>query len=206
MKLYFLTFIFSFFSIGFAQSADEWMDKVNSTYKNVNSYYIKFEIFEEGAEVISGELYASKERYSLQIMDIQQMFDGKTLYTVLKDDKEVTVSKPSKDNSDFLTPTKVLDLYKTEYTATLDKSEISKGQKIQKIKLSPKNKNSEISYIIVSIHTTDSTLYQYKEFLRNGSSRDINIKEYLENLIIPRSLFKFDRAKYEKDGYIVTDL
>ena len=31
-------------------------------------------------------------------------------------------------------------------------------------------------------------------------------KDYLENLIIPKPLFKFDKSKYESDGYIVTQI
>ena len=204
--LFSLFFLFSFISFSQAQTASEWMETINATYKKAVSYYIKFEAVEENTEKISGELYAAKEKYSLQISDIYQMFDGKTLYTVSKDDKEITISKPAADGSDLLTPTKSLELEKTEYTAVLDKTETVNGKKVQKIKLSPKKQNSEINYILVSVYTADNTLYQYKEFLKNGSSRTITVKEYLENLIIPRSLFKFDRAKYEKNGYIVTDL
>ena len=46
----------------------------------------------------------------------------------------------------------------------------------------------------------------YNEYLNSGETRSIKVKEYLESLIIPRALFKFDQSKYEKDGYIVTQL
>lgn len=205
--------VFSFFFgltfIGLltAQSAQDWLNQVNNTYQKTTSYYIKFEVksSDEPKQVEVGELYAVKEKYSLHIMDILQMYDGKSLYTISKADKEATISKPTPESDDFLTPTKILGMYQLDYKADLDKSTTVAGKKIQWIKLTP-IKTSEINYISVGIDTQTNTLVDYKEYYKNGSSRSIAVKDYLENLIIPRALFKFDQSKYEKDGYIVTHL
>lgn len=188
-----------------AQTAQEWLDKVSNTYNSANSYYIKFELKDDSSLKEIGEIFAVKEKYSLEILDIQQMFDGKTLYTISKDDKEITVSKPSPQSDDFLTPTKVLALYKTNFKASLDKKATVNGKSLQYIKLVPSGK-SESDYVLIAVDTKNNTLYEYKEFLKGGGQRTITIKEYLENLIIPKSLFKFDQPKYERDGYIVTQL
>lgn len=191
----------------FGQNAKEWLDKVNAVYQKTPSYYIKFEVqsSEQPNEVEVGELYAVKEKYSLHIMDIQQMYDGKYLYTLSKADKEATISKPKPDSDDFLTPTKVLGMYQLDYHADLETSTTVAGKKIQRIKLTP-IRASEINYITVGVDAENYTLVDYKELHKDGSSRSIAVKEYLENLIIPRALFKFDQSKYEKDGYIVTHL
>lgn len=189
-----------------AQTASELLNKVSNTYQNANSYYIKFNMTDnQGSATESGELFAAKEKYSLEIIDIRQMFDGKTLYTITKDDKEVTVSKPDADSNDFLSPTKVLNFYKTNFKAVMDKTETVNGKKVQFLKLTPKEK-SEVEYALIGIYTGENTLYQYKEFLTGGINRTITVKEYLENLIIPKALFKFDQSKFEKDGYIVTPI
>lgn len=202
--------VFSFVAIllisvsAFAQSAQEWLDKVSNTYQNIPTYYIKFDLKESGNSTVhKGELFAAKERFSLEVMDIKQMFDGKTLYTVSKEDKEVTVSNPNADSDDLLTPTKVLKMYKSGFKLDLGKAETIGGAKIQYVKLTPTT-NSEIESVQVGINTKTNTLYSYKEIYKNGVFRMLTVKEYLENLIIPRALFKFDTSKYEKDGYIVT--
>lgn len=203
--LFFLTFSMAFFSIAQAQTAQEWLDRVSATYNKANSYYIKFELKDGNSKTEIGEIFAVKEKYSLEILDIQQMYDGKTLYTISKDDKEITVSKPAPNSDDFLTPTKVLALYKTNFKASLDKTATVGGKSLQYIKMTPSGK-AEADYVMVAIDTKNNTLYEYKEFLKGGGTRTIQVKEYLENLIIPKSLFKFDQPKFEKDGYIVTQL
>lgn len=192
------------YSFSFAQTAQEWLDKVSRNYNSIPTYYIKFEIKESNnTKPETGELYAAKDKFSLDVMGISQMYDGKKLYTVSREDKEVTVSVPAAGSDDLLTPTKVLKMYKSGYTASLDKSASVSGKKIQYVKLMPAG-NSEIEYITVGIDKDNSTLYEYKESYKNGFSRTITVKDYLENLIIPRTLFKFDQSKYENDGYIVT--
>ncbi len=189
-----------------AQTAQQWLDKISETYQKIPTYYIKFDLKESGSSTSNiGELFAAKEKYSLEVMDIKQMYDGKTLYTVSKEDKEVTVSQPAADSDDLLTPTKVLKMYKSGFKLDLGKSETIGGQKIQFVKLTPTS-NSEIQSVQVGINTKSNTLYSYKESYKNGGSRTLTVKEYLENLIIPRALFKFDQSKYEKDGYIVTPI
>lgn len=189
-----------------AQTAQEWLDKVSNTYNQASSYYINFEFqFNEGDEVQIGELFAVKEKFSLQVMDITQMYDGKLLYTISKDDKEVTILKPDENSNDFLTPTKILYTYKNNFTPTLDKTTTIDGVKVQQIKLTP-NQSNEYDYIMIAIDVSTQTIKMYNEYLNSGETRSIKVKEYLESLIIPRALFKFDQSKYEKDGYIVTQL
>lgn len=189
-----------------AQTAQEWLDSVSNTYNQASSYYINFEFqFNEGDEVQIGELFAVKEKFSLQVMDITQMYDGKLLYTISKDDKEVTILKPDENSNDFLTPTKILYTYKKNFTPTLDKATTIDGVKVQQIKLTP-NQPNEYDYIMIAIDVSTQTIKMYNEYLKSGETRSIKVKEYLESLIIPRALFKFDQSKYEKDGYIVTQL
>jgi len=206
MNKYLFPFLALFlFSVNLnAQNAKELLDEVSNSYSKIPSYYIKFEIKENGSSE-TGEVYASKEKYNLNVMGINQIYDGKTLYTIIKEDKEVTVSTPAKDSDDLLTPVKVLGMYKTGFKYEMDKSNTSEGQKIQFIKLTP-TENQELKYILVGINLNQKTLYQYQEFYKNGTTRTITVKDYLENLIIPKALFKFDKPKYESEGYIVTPL
>lgn len=202
-----LSFMVMFAATGlYAQSASELLNKVSKNYQSIAAYYIKFEFHDSNhPETETGDLYASKDKYSVQIMDIRQMYDGKNLYTISKEDKEVTVSQPSPDSNDFLSPTKILNIYKDNFEASMDKTGTANGKKVQYLKLTPKSK-TEIDYAIVGIYTDNHTLYNYREYYGVGNSREFTVKEYLENLIIPKALFKFDQSKYEKDGYIVTPI
>ncbi|SMC51731.1 LolA family protein [Moheibacter sediminis] len=207
IKYIFFTVILLSLSISAnAQNAKELLDQVSNSYSKIPTYYIKFEVKESGnSKGEIGEVYASKEKYNLNVMGINQIYDGKTLYTISKEDKEVTVSIPTKDSDDLLTPVKILGMYKTGYKYELEKTSTIDGNKIQFIKLTPTG-NSDVKSISVGINTNNKTLYQYKETNKNGGTRTITVKDYLENLIIPKPLFKFDKSKYESDGYIVTQI
>jgi len=206
-KLFLFSFAFLFAAIGAkAQSADELLEKVSKNYQKLAAYYVRFEFTDsENQNTETGELFAAKEKYNVEVKDIRQMYDGKSLYTISKEDKEITVSQPSPDSDDFLSPTKILNVYKSNYNASLAKAETVNGKKVQYLKLTPKSK-SDIEYAQIGIYTDGNTLYDYKEFYPGGGSRTFVVKEYLENLIIPKALFKFDKSKYEKDGYIVTPI
>lgn len=189
-----------------AQTAQEWLDKVQATYNELPTYYIRFDVTENGTlHPEKGELFASKNKFSVDVLGIKQMYDGKTLYTVSKEDKEVTISHPEPDSDDLLSPTKVLNMYKSGYNLSLDKSTVINGKKVQYIQLKP-TKSSELTSIKVGIDKETNTLLEFSEIYKNGQTRTITVKEFLQNLIIPRSLFKFEQSKYEKDGYIVTRL
>lgn len=206
-KCIFSLFAFLIISVSAtAQNAKELLDQVSNTYNKIASYYIKFEVKESGnSKAETGEVYAAKEKFNLNVMGINQIYDGKTLYTVSKEDKEVTISMPDKNSDDLLTPVKILGMYKTGYKYEMGKNNTVDGKKIQFVKLTPTGK-SEVSYLMVGIDMSNKTLYQYQEFNKSGVTRTITVKDYLENLIIPKALFKFDKSKYEKDGYIVTQI
>src|SRR5690625_6954301 len=98
-------------------------------------------------------------------MDITQMYDGKLLYTISKDDKEVTILKPDENINDFLTPTKILYTYKNNFTPTLDKTTTIDGVKVQQIKLTTKQSN-DYDYILIAIHIATKTIKMYNKYIK----------------------------------------
>ncbi len=188
----------------FGQNAKGLLDKVKSKYNNATTYYIKFD-FDNGGKTTTGEVFTAKQKFNLNVMDINQIYDGKKLYTVSKDDKEVVVSN-SENVDDLLTPTKILNSYATEFDYSLDKKQTIGGKTIQYIKLTPKKSNKSIKYALLGINTSNNEVYQYKEVNSSNQTTTITVKEYLENLIIHKTYFNFDANKYKSKGYIITQL
>ncbi len=210
MKKLILSFILLLVGVGMvnAQTAKEMLDKVQNKYQNVQTYYIKFDFDNQTNgqnQKKSGEVYSSKQKFNLNVDDVNQVYDGKKLYTISKDDKEVVISNAS-NSEDFLTPTKILNSYKTGYQYSLDKKQTIDGQAIQFIKLTPTVKNSPIKYCLLGVNPKNNQIYSYQEFGKDGSKTTITVKEYLENLIIHKDYFNFDPKKYKSKGYIVTQL
>ena len=191
-----------------AQTAKQWLDKVHSKYQNAQSYYIKFDFEHQSkgsSQTKSGEVYSAKQKFNLNVDDVNQIYDAKKLYTISKDDKEVVISNAT-NTDDFLTPTKVLNSYKTGYHYTLDKKLTIDGQSIQYIKLTPTTQNATMKYSILGVNAKNNQIYSYQEFSKDGSKTTITVKDYLENLIIHKDYFNFDQKKYKSKGYIITQL
>ena len=191
-----------------AQSAKQVLDNVYNKYQNAQSYYIKFDFEHQNkgnTQKKSGEVYSAKQKFNLNVDETNQIFDGKKLYTIAKDEKEVVISNAS-NTEDFLTPTKVLNSYKIGYHYTLDKKQTIGGQTIQFVKLTPTTQNATVKYSILGVNTKNNQIYSYQEFGKDGSKTTISVKEYLENLIIHKDYFNFDQKKYKSKGYIVTQL
>lgn len=210
MKKLIFSFIFLLIGVGMvnAQTAKQWLDKVHAKYQNASSYFIKFDFEHQNGGKTSkqaGEVYSAKQKFNLNVNDVNQIFDGKKLYTIAKDEKEVVISNAS-NTEDFLTPTKVLNSYKTGYQYTLDKKQNVGGQTIQYIKLTPTTQNATMKYSILGVNAKNNQIYSYQEFSKDGSKTLITVKEYLENLIIHKDYFNFDQKKYKSKGYIVTQL
>lgn len=203
-KLLFLCTLMFASVMAFGQDAKGLLDKVKNKYNNANTYYIKFD-FINGGKTHTGEVFSAKQKFNLNVMDINQIYDGKKLYTISKDEKEVMISNDN-NMDDLLTPTKILDNYSKDFTYALDKKQTIAGKPIQFIKLTPKNNKLGIQYALLGINTNNNEIYQYKEFSRNSETSTITVKEYLENLIIHKSYFNFDASKYKSKGYIVTQL
>lgn len=209
MKKLIYSFILLLVGVGTlnAQSAKQILDKVYAKYTNANSYYIKFDfshVVNGKSTNRSGEVFSMKQKFNLNVGDINQIYTGTKLYTISKYDKEVTISNAS-NTDDFLTPTKVLNTYRTDFSYTLTDKKTIGGNTIQYIKLTP-TKNSTIKYSVLGINMANNQIYDYKEYGKNGDTTSIVVKDYVQNLLIHKSYFNFDQKKYKSQGYIITQL
>ena len=70
---------------------------MNNAMNIENSYY-KFNITSENENdllPLSGELYIKKEKYFIDTEEIDQIFDGDKLYTIIHENEEIIVSSDS---------------------------------------------------------------------------------------------------------------
>lgn len=208
MKKIIFTFILLVFGVAInAQTAKQILDNVYTKYTNANSYYIKFDFKHtqnNKTTTNSGEVFSMKQKFNLNVGDINQIYTGTKLYTISKDDKEVTISDTS-NSEDFLTPTKILNNYRTGYTYTLSNKKTVGANTIQFIKLTP-TKSSTIKYCVLGVNTSNNQIYDYNEFGKNGEITSVTVKDYVENLLIHKSYFNFDQKKYKSQGYVITQL
>jgi outer membrane lipoprotein-sorting protein len=208
-RLLILAFITLGFT-GFAQNdskAETLLNEVSNkikSYKNI-SIDFKYELNNVNEENMSqetrGDVVIEGEKYKLNILGITRIFDGKTLYTISPEDEEVTISSDNSDEESTISPSDMLSFYEDGYTYKMDIVQNVKGRKIQYVKLSPMDTNSEIKHVLLGIDATTKHIYNLIEVGKNGTKTTLTVNSFQTDQPISKTLFTFDESKYA-DYYI----
>ena len=177
----------------------EVSNKIKS-YKNI-SIDFKYELNNVNEENMNqetrGDVVIEGEKYKLNILGITRIFDGKTLYTISPEDEEVTISSDNSDEESTISPSDMLSFYEDGYTYQMDIIQNVKGRKIQYVKLSPMDTNSEIKHVLLGIDATTKHIYNLIEVGKNGTKTTLTVNSFQTDQPISKTLFTFDESKYE---------
>jgi outer membrane lipoprotein-sorting protein len=194
-------------SNGFAQNnAKSLLNDVSKKVKSYENIAIEFKyVLENTAEKIKqetkGDVIMQGEKYKLNILGVTRLFDGKKLYSISSEDEEVTISSENDNEEAAITPSKMLSFYEDGYTYKLDIEQNINGRKIQYVKLTPIDSNSEIKSILLGIDNQTKHIYNLIQVGKNGTKTTLTVNSFKTNEPLSKSLFTFDANKY-KDYYI----
>jgi len=197
MKKLVTLIVFLFVSIASAQNNDA-KALLNKVTQKVNSYdnvsidfkYVLQNLAENVNQETRGDVVIQGDKYKLNILGITRIFDGKTLYSISPEDEENSI-----------TPSKMLSFYEEGYTYKMDIIQNVKGRKIQYVKLTPIDSNSEIKHILLGIDANTHHVYNLIETGKNGTQTTLTVNSFKTNEPLSETLFTFDETKF-KDYYI----
>ncbi|MDO5971030.1 outer membrane lipoprotein carrier protein LolA [Flavivirga aquimarina] len=202
------TYLFILLTVNaFAQNkAKTLLNNVSKKVKSYESISIGFKYtLENTSENIKqetrGDVTLKGDKYKLNILGVTRLYDGKTLYTISPEDEEVTISSEKDEEEGAITPSKMLSFYEDGYMYDLDIEQNIKGRKIQYIKLTPIDSNSEIKYILLGIDAQTKHIYNLIQLGKNGTKTTFTVNSFKTNEPLSETLFTFDANKY-KDYYI----
>ena len=211
LKINFLLFALLSLSTIVAQTKDpkakQLLSEVNEKVNSYGNIEISFKyVLENESENIrqetKGKVTLEGDKYVLDILGIQRIFDGKTLYTISSEDEEVTISNEnSEEEENTISPSQLFSFFESGYNYTLDIIQNKMGRKIQYIKLIPIDSESEIKYALLGIDIKTKHIYNLIEIGKNNTKTTLNVLEFNTNTPLPQSFFKFDASKYS-DYYI----
>ena len=187
-------------------SQSEAESLLNNVSVKVESYdniaisfkYVLINIEEDINQETRGEVTMQGDKYVLNIMDITRMFDGSTLYSIIPEDEEVTISSENSEDDSTITPSKMLSFYKEGYTFEMDIVQTIKGRKIQYIKMNPIDSDSEINHILLGIDTKTYHIHNLIEIGSNKTKTILTVNSFKTNQELSKSLFTFDDKKYSE--------
>ena len=192
-----------------AQKAKTLLNEVNAKVVSYNNISIDFKyVLRNASENINqetrGDVVIEGEKYLLNILGVTRIYDGKTLYTISPEDQEVTISKNNTEDENTITPSKMLSFYKQGYNYAMDIVQNISGRKIQYVKLTPIDSNSEIKQVLLGIDAQTKHIYNLIEVGKNGTQTTLTVNSFKTNEPISKTLFTFDANKYK--GYYINKL
>jgi outer membrane lipoprotein-sorting protein len=203
-------------TISFSQNdakAKSLLDEVSikmGAYKNM---YIGFSQtlsnedagIKEGDEPpIRGEINLQGEKYVLNYLGNQFIYDGKKLHVINHDEKEVSISERDLGGDDgFIYPSKLLTFYKEGYNLQMGKTQNIKGRSIQYVTLNPIDSASDIVKVELAIDTKTKHIYKLIQTGSNTSQTSFTITNFKKNEDLSDSFFTFNKVKYLNQNYTI---
>lgn len=209
-KITFLLTLFVGLNMLSAQNSDKAKAILEDVYSKVKSYdniQVDFKYVLNNAEAginqeTRGEVTLEGKKYIGNFFGATQLYDGSKVYTIVPENEEVTIEDKSED-SNALTPDKMLTFYREGHNYEMDILQNVNGRKIQFIKLTPIDTDSEIKNILLGIDAETKHIYKVIETGNNGTTTTITVNTFKTNQPLSKTLFTFDEAKYKNDGYYI---
>lgn len=190
----------------YAQEAKQLLNEVSSkvrSYKNI-SIGFKYALnnpAEQVSQETRGDVTLQGNKYLLNLMGTNRMYDGKKLYVIIPEDEEINISSQNEDEENSITPSKMLTFYEEGFSYKMDIVQNVQGRQIQFVKLTPIDSQSELKEILLGIDKQTKHIYKMIQMQNNGTNITITVNSFKTDQPISEKLFVFDESKYG-DYYI----
>lgn len=203
-------------SITFSQNSQEaksLLDEVSTKMAAYNNMYLGFSqsLSNEEAGIkdgdeppIRGEINLKGEKYNLNYLGNNFIYDGKKLYVINNEEKEISITDGDMSEDDgFIYPSKLLTFYKEGYNLEMGSLKNIKGRKIQFVTLNPIDSDSDIVKVELGIDAKTKHIYKLLQTGSNGAKTSFTITEFKSNQDLSEQFFMFDKQKYLSQKYII---
>ena len=206
-KLIFLVIIAALNMAAFAQSdkkATAILDEVSVKTKAYKTIKIEFTYSMDNAkqkihDKFKGTLLSKGDKYKLTAAGQDVISDGKTVWTYLKDTKEVQINNVGEDDDSF-TPTKLLSGYSKDFKSKFIEE---KGNE-QYIELYPLKKGKSFTKVQLIIDKSKKQISRFVIYDRNGSTFAYLVDKFVTDQPIADNVFTFNKA--EHPGVEINDM
>lgn len=190
-----------------SQRAKNYLNEVTKKINGYNNVILDFTYSQtdkstgEKSKEYKGTLALQKDLYNLSFMDVKRIFDGKKVYTISEEEKEVTVSKYDASSKDGLLPSQLLTFFNSGYNLMWDITQKTPKGLIQYIKLTPTDTKSNVKEILLGINDSNKTVSTRIQVNKDGSKSTLTVNSFKTNQTLSKNHFTFTASNYS-DYYI----
>jgi outer membrane lipoprotein-sorting protein len=186
---------------------DKFSNKSKS-YSTIKAEYVVSTENKQNGEKSSkkGTLLLKGDKYKMDFNGSVVYFDGKSIWSYIKDANEVNITKPNKKSDDYIlnNPSKLFTIYSKEYKYRYLGDVTMKGHDCSEVDLYPYDINKSYSIIKLLIDKQSLELVSAKIIEKSGISITIDIVKFLTNVPTVENDFVFDAKLFP--GIEVIDL
>lgn len=189
-------------------AAKSILDKASSTMRAYDDISMEFDYVldnqaEDVKQEMSGDVLLKGDKYKVNLFGSTQIFDGSKTYTIIPENEEVNINDADLEEESSFTPSKFYSFYESGYTYQMDELKQLNGKKVQFVKLTPIDTDSEVSSILVGIDVNTNHIYQIIEIGMNQTRTILTAKNIKTNQQVSAAVFSFDEKKYEDLNYMI---
>ncbi len=175
------------------------LDKFSSAATAAPSIYMKFimitdDQLEQIKDTLSGSVVLSKDNYRLDLPDNIIWYNGETNWSYLPAEKEVTITKPDRNDDSFeARPSSLFTMYKKGYKCRL----VEERKDSYILDLYPDEIKSDLIRVrlIIKKISLDPVSFEYKR--RDGLTMTLVVKEYSLKQNAEPGMFRFAAGNYK---------
>ena len=202
-KFYFFILLFFYSAISFAQSdkqSQAILKSISAKYKSFSSLKVDFTYTIDNPkaktnETQTGTIQLKGIKYKLEIKGQEVISDGKTVWTYLKDAKEVQINEVN-TKEDAVTPSTIFTIYEKGFESVFVEEKKEGTKLVQIIDLKPVDTKKNYFKIRLSIDKNEKLVISTKIFDKNGNHYTYAIKQFSPNLPLQDALFTFNVASH----------
>ncbi|MEI6815947.1 MAG: outer membrane lipoprotein carrier protein LolA [Bacteroidota bacterium] len=188
--------------------SDDILKGVSAKYKTFASINAEFTYSIENPqdkanEKQTGKVFLKGNKYKLLIAGQEVYCDGATVWTYLKDSKEVQITDPN-TKADAISPATIFTMYDKGYSSKFVEEKTDGGKAVQIIDLTPIDKKKKFFKIRLTINKLEKLIVSSKIFDKNGNKINYTIDKFSHDTPISDSIFTFVVGNYP--GIEVIDL
>ncbi len=208
LKKSYLLFIFLLFagSLSAQNSAQALLKKTlnkMSSYKNFKSdlSYSMDNDANDIHEKKTGTIYVEGDKFRIELMGQIIISDGKNMWTIIKDSKEVMLSALDPNDPSNISPTKILEEY-SDYNAKFEKGQ-RKGI-LKTLVLTSKKKKATFHKVTITIDSHKYLVKKFSLYDNDGNVFTYDIFNFKANVDFPKGTFTYDPKEFP--GYELEDM
>jgi outer membrane lipoprotein-sorting protein len=186
-----------------AEKAKQILNQVTAKTKTFTTIYAEFSFTlqnqqENISESYDGTIKIKGNKYKVSLMDVETFYDGKTMWTYMKEAGEVNVSTPDANDDSTLNPAKIFNMWEKGFKYQYVGEKTENGKTLFEIDLFPENRDKPFSRIKLFIYKDNYQIASFRQIGKDGNNYTIKVKKMVTDQAYADTDFAFNKAAYPK--------